>query len=84
MAELAEKVKPKTTAMIVKIFKTNVKDETLAELLIIYLQKIIPDCLINFDLEDSDRILRISGHREVSSLVINALSEKGIDCTLIP
>lgn len=70
--------------MIVKIFKTNVKDESLAELLIIHLQKIIPDCLINFDLKDHNRILRISGHREVSSQVIDVLAEKGINCTLIP
>lgn len=66
--------------MIVKIFKTNVKDKSLADLLIVYLQKIIPDFLINFDLEDNDRILRISGNREVSGLVMKTLLENGIDC----
>lgn len=64
----------------VEVFKTNVRDKNIADLLVIYLQKIIPDFLINFDLEDRDRILRISGNREVSGLVIKTMAENGIDC----
>lgn len=66
--------------MAVKIFKTNVTDKNLADLLILYLQKIIPDFLINFDLEDRDKILRVSGNREVSGLVIGVLAAQGIEC----
>ncbi|HET8809404.1 MAG TPA: hypothetical protein VFM65_03975 [Flavobacteriaceae bacterium] len=69
--------------MNVEIFKTNVTDQNLANLLIVYLQKNIPDCLINFDLEDKDNVLRISGNREVSGLVISVLRENGIDCKLL-
>ena len=66
--------------MIVKIFKTNVRDRNLADLLVLYLQKIIPDFLINFDLEDRDKVLRISGNREVSGLVVQLLTTHGFDC----
>lgn len=68
----------------VKIFKTNVESEQMASQLITYLQRIIPDFQINFDLEDCDNILRIEGNREVSLLVINLLNTKGIDCKPIP
>lgn len=64
----------------VSIFKTNVKNEQEANQLIIYLQKIIPDFQINFDLEDCDKILRIEGNRDVSSLVIKLLNAKDISC----
>ena len=70
--------------MIVEIFKTNVKDENLAKLIVLHLQKIISDCLINFDLEDRDNILRVSGNREVSGLVVKVLTDYGIACTHLP
>lgn len=63
-----------------EIFKTNVADENLAKLLIIYLQKIIPDFFINFDLEDVDKVLKIRGNRNVTNLVVNLLKDQGIDC----
>lgn len=66
--------------MAIEIFKTNVQDENLAKLLILHLQKIISDCLINFDLEDKDNILRVSGNREVSGLVIQLLTDYGVTC----
>lgn len=66
--------------MKVDIFKTNVQDKNLAKLLILNLQKIISDCLINFDLEDKDNILRVSGNRDVSGLVIQLLTEYGVVC----
>lgn len=69
--------------MVVEIFKTNVKDKSLADLTIVYLQKTIPDFLISFDLEDKDKVLRIKGNREVSSLVVGVLTENGIDCKLL-
>lgn len=69
--------------MNVEIFKTNVTDQNLANLLIVYLQKNIPDCLINFDLEDRDNVLRVSGNREVSNIVIGVLTENGVDCKLL-
>jgi hypothetical protein len=66
--------------MEVTIFKTNVKTEPVANQLILYLQRIIPDFQINFDLEDCDNILRIEGNRDVSVLVIKLLNAKGIYC----
>lgn len=69
--------------MAVEIFKTNVQDEQHADLLIISLQQAIPDFLINFDLEDRDRILRISGNRDVSGMVISFLRREGVECKLL-
>lgn len=66
--------------MPVKMFKTSVKNEELADLLILYLQKTIPDFLIHFDLTDEDHILRLNGNREVSGLVVQILKNQGVDC----
>jgi len=47
----------------VEIFKTNVEINTDANAIVSILQRQFPDCKINFDLEDCDRILRIEGGR---------------------
>ena len=66
--------------MEVTIFKTNVKDEIVAQNLVVQLQIIIPDFKINFDLEDCDNILRLCGNRNVSQLVINHMQSEGFEC----
>ncbi len=44
--------------MAVEVFKTNVTDSS-ADVALGWLQSLLPDARITFDLEDCDRILRI-------------------------
>ena len=53
----------------VEIFRTNVENKNDAEMAINYLKTNLPHTIINFDLEDCDRILR------VENIIINEVYE---------
>ena len=53
----------------VEIFRTNVENKIDAEIVIKYLKINLPHTIINFDLEDCDRILR------VENIIINEVYE---------
>lgn len=65
-------------------YHTNVTSRKLADKLTIYLQGIIADFSIRFDLETPQSILTLSGNREVSTLVIQTLASHGVECQLVP
>jgi hypothetical protein len=60
---------------IVKIFKTDVEHQVVARYIIFFLQQTFSNYRINFDLEDTDNILRIESQqgsideREIQSLL---------------
>lgn len=60
----------KINRTIVEIFKTNVNDQPLANKIVSELKQFYPDCQINFDLEDSDKVLRIEGYSSIDILGI--------------
>lgn len=64
----------------VEIFKTNVEINTDANAIVSILQRQFPDCKINFDLEDCDRILRIEGGRFNPKQIIEHLNLQGYTC----
>lgn len=65
----------------VKIYKTNIKDSKIAELIRKnVLQKCFPKCKINFDLEDCDKILRISGDNISSEIIYDKVRGLGYYC----
>ena len=64
----------------VEIFKTNVEINTDAKAIVSILQRQFPDCKINFDLEDCDRILRIEGGRFNPKQIIEHLNLQGYIC----
>ena len=64
----------------VEIFKTNVEINTDANAIVSILQRQFPDCKINFDLEDCDRILRIEGGRFNPKQIIDHLNLQGYIC----
>lgn len=66
-----------------EIFKTNVDDPVLADLLVQRLLCIYPFCRINFDLEDMDRILRVEGEAFSSEHIIRMITEYGYSCSLL-
>lgn len=67
----------------VEIFKTNISGNRNAEQIILRLQAFLPDAKINFDLEDSDRILRVERMNVPVSLIAQVVSELGYECSLL-
>jgi len=66
--------------MILEIFKTNVSSPKQADRLLKSLQLTISDCIMNFDLEDVDKILRIEANRDVSDQVTRLVTANGFIC----
>ncbi len=72
--------------IMVEVFKTNVKDKNQADRLVRQIHALFLDYQANFDLEDSDHILRIkcvSGRVE-SSFLIRLLKDMGCDAEVLP
>jgi hypothetical protein len=64
----------------VEVFKTNIERERTAARIKLELLEQFPDCKINFDLEDCDRILRIESAVEIGKEIEEALIKKGFQC----
>jgi hypothetical protein len=64
----------------VEIFKTNVQKKSDSNYIISIIKQQFPDCKINFDLEDCDRILRIEGGRFNPKQIIEHLNLQGYIC----
>ncbi len=67
----------------VEVFKTNVDDAEEAELIINHLQHLFPEGIINFDLSDCDRILRIESGLIQNQNVIKIVGELGYSCDVL-
>ena len=69
----------------IEVFKTNVEDSCHADLLIEQIHKKFNRYIVNFDLEDCDKILRVAcktGNIEPAGL-INFLNEFGYDAEIL-
>ena len=69
--------------MIVEVFKTNVAEVELSELLIRQLENQFPDSLINFDMDDCDKILRVEAPAVLPEKVIQILNSNGYSCEVL-
>lgn len=67
----------------VEIFKTNIQDRESAAGIRRELLLLFPQALVNFDLEDCDRILRIEGRDFCIEVVVSALTRNGFLCELL-
>lgn len=70
----------------VEVFKTNVKYQHHANILVEQIQKVFIDYEVNFDLEDCDKIMRVkctNGIIDVTSL-INLFSDFGFHAEVLP
>jgi len=67
----------------VEIFKTNVHDILQAEKIIALLNNHFPAFMINFDLHDCDKILRVKGESIPVDDIVNLVSANGFECSLL-
>lgn len=68
----------------VRIFATNIECVKDVEFVINALNTVFPQFIINVDIEDCDRILRIESHNEViyARKIIKVVKEKGFECAI--
>ena len=69
--------------MIVEVFKTNVEEVELSELLIQQLASQFPGSLINFDMDDCDKILRVEALSIMPEKIIQILNSNGYSCEVL-
>lgn len=67
----------------VEVFKTNISDDEVAKHLIQELQILIPHALINFDLDNCDRILRVERQEIRVIPILDLLKGKGHFCEVL-
>ena len=67
----------------VEIFKTNVYDVMQAEQIISLLNQHFPAFMINFDLHDCDKILRIKGDTIPVNEIVEIVSSNGFHCSVL-
>ena len=69
----------------VEVFKTNVNECSIAEKILFRIRKVFPDYDPNFDLEDSDRILRIESKGGIEEIaIINIVTGLGFRAEILP
>lgn len=64
----------------IEVFKTNVNEPSQARSLVTLLLRHFPGSRINFDLHDSDKILRIEGADFNPENVMLVVTQKGYEC----
>ena len=69
--------------VMVEIFKTNVHDVLQAEKIISLLNIHFPAFMINFDLHDCDKILRVKGESIPVDEIVSLVSANGFQCSLL-
>ena len=67
----------------VEIFKTNVHDVLQAERITELLNTHFPAFMINFDLHDCDKILRVKGESIPIDEIVTIVSANGFQCSLL-
>ena len=67
----------------VEIFKTNVNDPSEAQRIIKLLSYRFPAFMINFDLQDCDKILRIKGECIPIDEIVDIVSQTGFYCSVL-
>ncbi|WP_166922347.1 C1 domain-containing protein [Flavobacterium poyangense] len=66
--------------MDVEIYKTDVRTKEEASYIVVLLQFVISDCIMNFDTEGSDTILRIETNRDIKEMVYGVFNKQGYYC----
>jgi len=69
--------------MHIESYKTDIKTKEEASFIVVLLQFVISDCIMNFDMEDHNRILRIETNREIKEMVYSVFNKQGFYCQKI-
>ncbi len=69
--------------MMVEVFKTNVAEVELSEHLIQQLTAHFPESLINFDIDDCDKILRVEAASVATEKIVQILNSNGYSCEVL-
>lgn len=64
----------------IEVFKTDISNNAVAEIIAKHLQNILPEAKINFDLEDCDNILRVEGNSMLVNTVAQQITALGFYC----
>lgn len=69
--------------MHIEAYKTNVKTKKDANLLVALLQFVISDCIIIFDWQGRENILKIETNRDIKEMVYRVFNKQGFHCQII-
>lgn len=64
----------------IEVFKTDISNNAVAEIIAKHLQTILPEAKINFDVEDCDNILRVEGNSMLVNTVEQQITALGFYC----
>ncbi len=67
----------------VEVFKTNVQEMEQSKMIVVKLLEHFPNSIINFDLEDCDKILRIHSSSISNNKIIDLLNLHGFHCEVL-
>lgn len=66
--------------MNIETYKTDVRTKEEAKFVVALLQFVISDCIMNFDLEDTNHVLTIETNREIKEMVYGVFNKQGFYC----
>jgi hypothetical protein len=69
--------------VMVEVFKTNISSELLANEVLKKLNLLVPSAMINFDLNDCDRILRVQSEANITECVLAFFEKSGLFCEVL-
>lgn len=67
----------------IEVFKTNVQETEQSKMIVMKLLEHFPNSVINFDLEDCDKILRIHAVSISNKRIIEVLNSYGYLCEVL-
>lgn len=68
----------------IEVFKTNVQEAEQSKMIVGKLLEYFPNSIINFDLEDCDKILRVHALSISNHTIIELLNSYGYHCEVLP
>lgn len=68
----------------IEVFKTNVQEMEQSKMIVVKLLEHFPNSIINFDLEDCDKILRVHAPSISNHHIIELLNSYGYHCEPLP
>lgn len=67
----------------VEVFKTNVQKAAQAKRIVAALLHCFPGCLVNFDLDDCDKILRVEAPEVIPCNITAMVNHYGFTCEVL-